>query len=72
MGTPLAKILIIAGAVLIVAGVVILFADKIPWLGHLPGDITIKRDNYTINIPIVTCLLVSVVLTVLLNVIFRR
>ena len=72
MVSPIAKTLIIFGVVLIVFGVILLFADKIPWLGRLPGDITIKRDTFTVHIPIVSCLIVSVVLTVILNLIFRR
>lgn len=40
--------------------------------GFLPGDIVIKRDNFTFAFPVVTMILVSVVLTVLLNLFFRR
>ena len=44
---------------------------KIPGLGRLPGDILIKRDNVTIFIPLGTMIFVSVVLTLLLNLIAR-
>jgi hypothetical protein len=48
---------------------------NIPFFGKLPGDIAIRRDGNTFFFPIVTCLVLSVVLTILLNVIlwiFRR
>ncbi len=61
------KILIIVGAVIIVAGLVMMFADRVPLLGKLPGDIHIKRGNFTIYFPVVTMLIVSILLTVLLN-----
>jgi len=61
------KALIIIGAVIIVIGVVFVFADKIPFLGKLPGDIRFKRGNTTVYIPIVTMLIISVLLTIILN-----
>ncbi|HVP06855.1 MAG TPA: DUF2905 domain-containing protein [Candidatus Acidoferrum sp.] len=61
------KILIIVGALIIVAGLVMMFADRVPFLGKLPGDIHIKRGNFTIYFPVVTMLVVSILLTVLLN-----
>ncbi len=59
------KFLIIGGLVIAGIGVVLLFADKVPWLGRLPGDITIRRDNFTFYFPIVTSLVLSVVLSIL-------
>ncbi|MBD3257121.1 DUF2905 family protein [candidate division GN15 bacterium] len=67
----LGKILIILGVLLVVVGLVMVFADRIPWLGKLPGDITIKRESFTLHIPIVTMLLISIVLTILLNIFGR-
>ena len=54
--------LIILGVVLIVAGLLWPWLQKIP-LGHLPGDINIKREGYRVFIPITTCLLISGVLS---------
>ncbi|MEW5993607.1 MAG: DUF2905 domain-containing protein [Candidatus Zixiibacteriota bacterium] len=71
MSPHLGKTLIIVGAVLIVFGVVMLFGDRIPFLGKLPGDIVYKKDNVTIYLPIVTMLVISVLLTIILN-LFRR
>ena len=67
MLTGLGKGLIVMGAVLLVVGLLMLFADRIPWLGKLPGDFVIKRDNLTIYIPITTMLIISVILTIVLN-----
>lgn len=68
----LGKTLIIIGGIIVLAGVVILLAGKIPFLGKLPGDISIKGKGISIYFPIVTCLVVSVVLTLILNLIFRK
>ena len=56
------RILIVVGLVLVAAGVAVQFG--LP-LGRLPGDIIIRRGNGTIYIPIVTCLIVSIVLSVI-------
>jgi hypothetical protein len=60
------KILIIAGVILIVAGLVVNFADKIPFLGKLPGDISVDRGNWKIYFPITTSILISILLSLLL------
>ncbi len=59
----LAKTFIVLGAVLILVGVVLSFAGKIPWLGRLPGDIAIKRENFSFYFPLTTCLLLSALLS---------
>jgi hypothetical protein len=66
------RLLIIGGVVLAVVGVVLVLAPNIPFLGRLPGDIRFQTDNVTVFIPLGTMLLVSVVLTVILNVLNRR
>ncbi len=68
---PFGKFMIIAGAIFIVIGVIFLFGDKIPLLGKLPGDLIIRKKNVTIYIPIVTSILLSILLTVILN-FFRK
>lgn len=65
------RLLIGMGVVLIVIGAVLLFAGKVPWLGRLPGDILIERENVRIFIPIGTMLLLSLVLTVIANLVAR-
>ncbi len=71
---PLAKMLIVMGLLLVALGGVLLVATKLPHLGlgRLPGDIYIKRERFTFYFPIVTCIILSAVLTLLLNLFFRR
>ena len=66
------KLLIIAGALILVVGLVLTLGLRIPYLGKLPGDISLDRGNVHVYFPIVTCLLLSLLLTVLLSVFFRR
>ncbi len=68
----LGKILIVFGAVFILLGVVFLLGVKIPFLGKLPGDINIKRENSSFHFPLVSCLIISVILTIILNLMFRK
>ena len=65
------KILIITGVLFVVAGMIVLAAGRLPWLGRLPGDITIRRDGFTLYFPLATSVLVSIVLSLLLY-LFRR
>ena len=62
----LGKSLIIFGLIIAAVGVVLTFAGKIPWLGRLPGDIYVKRDNFTFYFPLATSILVSVILSLIL------
>lgn len=62
-GTDLGRWLILAGAALVAAGVVVRLAPRLPWLGHLPGDITIRRGGFTLYIPLTTGLLLSLLVT---------
>lgn len=59
------KILIIAGAVLIIAGLLWSFLGRSIHLGRLPGDIMIDKGNVKFYFPIVTCILISVVLSLI-------
>ena len=67
----LGKLLIIIGAVLLLVGGLLVLGARLPWFGNLPGDIVVKRDNFTLYAPIGTMILVSILLTLLLNVIGR-
>uniref|UniRef100_A0A831TW66 DUF2905 domain-containing protein n=1 Tax=Geobacter metallireducens TaxID=28232 RepID=A0A831TW66_GEOME len=62
----LGKSLIVFGLIIAALGVVLTFAGKIPWLGRLPGDIYVKRDNFTFYFPLATSILVSVILSLIL------
>ena len=63
----LAKSLIFFGVALAAAGVLIMFAGKIPGVGKLPGDIYIRKENFSFYFPLTTCLLVGPVLTLLFS-----
>jgi uncharacterized membrane protein len=66
------RTIVIAGVLLVIVGVLLLFSDKIPWIGRLPGDIVVRRKNFTFFFPIVTCILLSILLTILFRLFFRR
>jgi hypothetical protein len=66
------RLLIIGGVVIAVIGLVLVIAPNIPFLGRLPGDIRIENENTRVFIPLGTMLLVSIVLTIVLNLISRR
>lgn len=74
MRAEIAKILMVIGAVVFAVGLIVLVAPKIPWIGRLPGDIDIKGKNFRIYFPLITCIILSILLTLLLNLIniFRR
>ena len=69
--SDLARLLIIAGSILIIIGLVFWLGPKIPWLGKLPGDITYQRGNFTAYFPLGTCILISLILTLILY-LFRK
>ena len=60
------RLLVIVGSVLLILGLILWLSPKIPWLGKLPGDITYKRDNFTFYFPLGTCILLSVILSLIL------
>jgi hypothetical protein len=68
----LGKLLIIAGAILFVAGVIVILAGKanIP-LGRLPGDISYRGKNTSFYFPIVTCIVISVILSLIMWIVNR-
>ena len=62
----LGKALIYLGLLVAAVGLVLSFADKLPWLGHLPGDITIQREGFSFYFPLTTCIIVSIVISLVL------
>ena len=70
MNSDTGKWIITIGALLIVAGLIIyFFHDKLNWIGHLPGDIRIEKDNFRFYFPITTMILFSIVLSLLVHLI---
>ena len=63
----LGKLLIIVGVLLVIFGFSLVYLISIPWLGKLPGDILVKRDNFSFYLPITTCLVLSVIWTVVFH-----
>ena len=72
----LGKLLLGFGALMVLLGLVLLVAGnlsgKVPWLGRLPGDIHIQRGSWSFYFPLATCLLISIVLTLLFSLFGRR
>jgi len=66
------KFLIILGVIIIALGLLLTFLPKIPYLGKLPGDIYIKKGNFTFYFPLTTSIILSILLTIILNLIFRK
>jgi len=67
----MARWLIITGVILVGVGLFLLVAPKIPYLGKLPGNFTWQRGRLTVYVPLGTCLLISVILTLILS-LWRR
>lgn len=66
------KIILSLGFMLVLVGGLLMAAGKFTGLGRLPGDILVQRGNFTFYFPVVTMILVSLLLTVVLNLIFRK
>ena len=66
------RVLMIAGILLFSVGLVLWIGDRIPFAGRLPGDIVVRREGFRLYFPVVTCIVVSIVLTLVLNLISRR
>jgi len=62
----IAKMIIILGIALVVIGVVLLLAQRLPFLGRLPGDIMIKKENFTFYFPVATSIIVSIIISLVL------
>jgi DUF2905 family protein len=61
------RALVIAGVVILVVGFALMFADRVPFIGRLPGDFTLSGDRWTVYAPIATSIVVSLVLTAALS-----
>jgi hypothetical protein len=70
--TDVGKLLLVFGLVIAAVGAVLMLIGRVPWIGRLPGDIYIERDNWTFYFPLATSLLLSVVLTLVFWLVGRR
>lgn len=66
------KFLIFAGIALVIVGALITLSAKIPWIGRLPGDIYVQKKNFSVYFPITTCIIISVILTLIALFINKR
>lgn len=60
------KLLIILGLIIVVIGIIVYFADRIPFIGKLPGDIVIKKENFTFYFPLATSIILSILISLIL------
>jgi H+/Cl- antiporter ClcA len=66
------KYILIAGVIIVVAGILIyFFHDYFKWIGRLPGDIRVEKENFKFYFPLATMIILSLILTILIN-IFKR
>jgi uncharacterized membrane protein len=70
MFASIGKMLIAIGFLLILTGVILLVFDKVGFLGKLPGDIQVQKKSFEFHFPIVTCIVVSILLSLLLSAFF--
>lgn len=63
---PMGRLLVVFGVMIAVLGLGLSFFDKIPFLGKLPGDITVKRENFQVFLPITSSVIVSIIISTVL------
>jgi hypothetical protein len=69
MNNSAGKIIIFAGGIIVLIGVIIyFFGDKLRWIGHLPGDINIERENFRFYFPVTTLILLNILLFIIIRV----
>lgn len=66
------KLLIFIGIILVLVGIMFTFTGKIPWFGKLPGDIYIKKENFTLYFPLATSILLSIALSLVMFFLGRK
>jgi hypothetical protein len=66
------KVIVVMGLVIVVIGLILMFFNKIPFIGKLPGDIIIKKENFTFYFPIVTSILLSIILSLIFYFLRRK
>jgi len=72
MTSETGKWIIIIGIIVLIAGVIIyFFHDYLKWIGHLPGDISVRKENFSFYFPITTMIIFSIVLTLIIRIMRR-
>jgi len=70
--SDIGKTIISMGIVLVFIGIVMTMAGKIPGVGKLPGDILIKKENYSFYFPLTTCILLSIILSAIMYIFSKK
>jgi len=60
---PIGKMLVMVGGIIVVVGIVLMYFDKVPYIGKLPGDISLKKGNFMFYFPLTTSVLLSILLS---------
>ncbi len=66
------KMMMLFGVAIFLVGGLFVVVDKVPWIGKLPGDIYVQKNNFTFFLPITTCIIISLTLSLLLILLRRR
>ena len=67
----IALLLLVFGGLLFAAGLLLIFTEKLPWLGNLPGDIHIRGKSFSFRFPLMTCIILSLLITLIINIIMK-
>lgn len=65
------RILLLSGACLLFLGLLLIFWQRLPFLGRLPGDMFLQKGGFQFFFPLITCIIISIVLTIIMNLVFR-
>ena len=65
------KMLLVFGGIVVLVGLLFVIMGRVPYIGRLPGDMFIQKGNFSFYFPLVTSILVSIALTIILNLVFR-
>lgn len=65
------RLLIIFGLIMIIFGILLILGERIPYVGRLPGDIYIKKGNFSFYFPLMTCIILSIILSLIFTIIRR-
>ncbi len=68
---PLGKSLVLIGISILLIGLLMWGVSSLPYIGHLPGDIYVRRGNFTFYFPLATCILISIIATILFSLMRR-
>jgi hypothetical protein len=72
MNSQVGKYVILAGIIIVVIGVIVyFFSDKLHWIGRLPGDIRVEKNNFRFYFPITTMIIASILFTIIIQIIKR-